>query len=98
MDILDMNVLANVKITKKRALEELQARLLLFQQKMTQQELLDRIIEYTHQHFDDFLKEQFPDRTLTTDKCARIKKMVYTGEIRFPDKSNDELLYGEEHP
>ncbi|HME52214.1 MAG TPA: hypothetical protein VKM55_08345 [Candidatus Lokiarchaeia archaeon] len=82
-------------MTKKRILEELQARLLLFQQRMTQQELLDKIVEYTQHHFDDFLQEQFPEKKLTAEKVQRIKSSVYTGEIDFPDLSDDELLYGE---
>ena len=93
-----MNNLSNVKLSKKKVLEELQARLLLFQHKMTQQEILDKIVEYTQKHFDDFLQEQFPERRLTPEKVASIKKLAYSGEIDFPNLSDDEVLYGENAP
>jgi hypothetical protein len=90
-----MNNLANVKLSKKNLLEELQAKLTLLHHKLTQQEILDKIIEYTHEHFDDFLQEEFTDKKLTVEKVRLIKKSVYKGEIDFPSISNDELLYGD---
>ncbi len=93
-----MNNLSNVKLSKKSLLEELQARLTLFHHKLTQQEILDKIVEYTHDHFDDFLQEEFSEKKLTAEKVKQIKKSVYKGEIEYPFQTNDEILYGDKEP
>jgi len=89
-----MGLLANVKLSKKDMLEELQANLRLLHKKLTQQELLDKCVEFTQQNFDRFVNEHFPDLILTEEKIALIKKNIYHGEVNNQDKTHDELLYG----
>jgi len=90
-----MTSISNVKLSKKCILEELQAKLLLMHQRLTQQELLDKIIEYAQQHFNDFVREQIIPMRLTKEKIRRIKNAIYTGDIAQPSISNDDLIYGE---
>jgi hypothetical protein len=90
-----MSNLSNVKLSKKEILEEIQARLVLLHQKLTQQELLDKCVEYAKYHFDDFVNEQIITPKLTKEKVRRIKQAIYKGEINLPAISNDELIYGD---
>ena len=78
-------------------LDEIQAKLVLLHQNLTQQDILDKSIEYIDRHFDNFVQEEIIIPKLTQEKCDRIKKSVYLGEILDPSLSNDELLYGEDH-
>ena len=89
-----MGTLANVKLSKKDMLEEIQAKLRLLHKKLSQQELLDKCVEFTQQNFDRFVNDNFADMTLTEEKMALIKKNIYHGEINQPEKTHDELLYG----
>ena len=83
-----------MKLSKNDMLGELQAKLRLLHKKLTQQELLDKCVEFTQQNFDRFVNEHFLDVALTEEKIATIKKNIYHGEINYPDKTHDELLYG----
>ena len=91
-----MSNLANVKLSKKDILDEIQAKLVLMHQKLTQQDILDKCIEFTDRHFNEFVQEQIITPKMTKEKLERIKRSVYKGEILHPERSNDELLYGEE--
>jgi len=93
-----MTQLANVKLSKKKMLDEIQAKLVLLHQNLTQQDILDKSIEFIDRHFDTFVHEQIITPKLTQDKLDRIKKSIYTGELLFPALSNDDLLYGEGSP
>jgi uncharacterized protein YggL (DUF469 family) len=92
-----MNHIANVKLSKKKMLDEIQAKLVLLHQNLTQQDILDKSIEFIDRHFDHFVQEEIIIPKLTQEKCDRIKKSVYTGDILYPALSNDDLLYGEDH-
>ena len=92
-----MNHIANVKLSKKEMLDEIQAKLVLLHQRLTQQDILDKSIEFVDRHFDNFVQEQVIAPKLTKDKLDRIKNSIYFGEILYPSFSNDDLLYGEDH-
>ena len=51
--------ISNVKLSKKSIIEEMQAKLVLLHKKMSQQELLDKILEFTKDHFEKVLKMSF---------------------------------------
>jgi len=91
-----MGNLANVKLTKKAMLDELQAKLVLLHQKLTQQDILDKCIEFSSVHFDSFVQEQVIPPQLTEEKLRRIQQAIFTGEIRYPTLDNDDVLYREE--
>lgn len=92
-----MNHIANVKLSKKEMLEEIQAKLVLLHKRLTQQDILDKSIEFVDRHFDKFVQEQVIAPKLTEDKLDRIKKSIYFGDVLLPSLSNDDLLYGEDH-
>jgi len=86
--------MANVKLSKKKLLEKLQAQLtLLLGQKISQQELLDKCIEFSEQHIEEFLNEKLAPPQLTSEKIDRILSNAIDCPIYFKEKSDDELLY-----
>ena len=86
--------MANVKLSEKVLLEKIQARIVLLRnEKISQQELLDKCIRFSSNNFDDFLKEEFDNPTLTPEKKARILKNRINSGYAFPEKTDDELLY-----
>jgi hypothetical protein len=90
-----MSNISNVKFSKKEKLEEIQAKLVLLHQKLTQQEILDKCVDFADSHFDNFVQDQIITPKLTKDKLQRIKRAVYKGDISHPNLSNDDLIYGE---
>ena len=87
--------MANVKLSKKQLLEELQARLVLLRKKkISQQELLDKCIQFSVNHLHFFFKDQFAASQLTEEKLQKILADTVDSEYFFPEKSDDELMYG----
>ena len=87
--------MANVKLTNKKLLEKLQAQLTLSQgKKLSQQEVLDKCIEFSEEHLDEFIKEKILPPLLTPEKKERILSNTINVPIYFKDKSDDELIYG----
>ncbi len=87
--------MANVKLSEKALLEKIQARIVLLRnEKISQQELLDKCIRFSSNNFESFLKEEFDYPTLTPEKKARILKNKINSGYAFPEKTDDELLYG----
>jgi hypothetical protein len=87
--------MANVKLNRKDLLENLQARLILERQlKLTQQELLDKCIEFAVGHIDQFVIEKVARPPLTKEKLEKILSHAIDAELFDLDKSDDELIYG----
>lgn len=88
--------MATVKLNKKELLEKLQAKLTLIRgKKISQQEILDKCIEFTEEHLEEFIKEKLKSPTLTQEKIKQILSNPIDCPIFFQDKSDDELIYGE---
>ncbi len=86
--------MANVKLNEKALLERIQAQIVLLRnEKVSQQELLDKCIRFSSNNFEQFLKEQFNCPSLTPQKIACILKNTVKSGFAFPDKTDDELLY-----
>ncbi|MHA1266378.1 MAG: hypothetical protein ACTSRS_14185 [Candidatus Helarchaeota archaeon] len=87
--------MANVKLNKKKLLEKLQAQLTLLQgKKISQQELLDKCIEFSEEHVEEFINEKLSVPLLTPEKIERILSNPIDCPIYCKDKSDDELIYG----
>ena len=87
--------MANVKLNKKKLLEKLQAQLTLLQgKKISQQDLLDKCIEFSEEHVEEFINEKISPPLLTPEKMERILSNSIDCPIYFKDKSDDELIYG----
>lgn len=87
--------MANVKMNNKSLLEKLQAEITLkIGKKMSQQDLLDKSVEFVYNHLDDFLNEGIDHPKITAELIERLRKNAYDGPLLHPDKHDDELLYG----
>ena len=87
--------MANVKLNNKKLLEKLQAQLTLIQgKKISQQELLDKCIEFSEEHIKEFVNEKISPPLLTPEKVKRILSNAIDCPIYFKGKSDDELIYG----
>ena len=86
--------MANVKLNNKSLLEKLQAEITLkLGKKMSQQELLDKSIEFTYNRLDEFFIENIDKPTLTKEFIERLKKSASDAPLYHSDKSDDELIY-----
>ncbi len=86
--------MANVKLSEKQVLEQIQAKIILVKgKKVSQQEILDKCILYSNKHFDRFLQEEFDSPGLTPEKITQILASTFQSGYAFPDKSDDELIY-----
>jgi len=86
--------MANVKLNNKSLLEKLQAEITLkLGKKMSQQELLDKSIEFTYNRLDEFFIENIDKPTLTNEFIERLKKSASDAPPYLADKSDDELIY-----
>ena len=86
--------MANVKLNNKSLLEKLQAEITLkLGKKMSQQELLDKSIEFTYNRLDEFFIENIDKPTLTNEFIERLKKSASDAPLDHLDKSDDELIY-----
>ena len=87
--------MANVKLNNKSLLEKLQAEITLkLGKKMSQQDVLDKSIEFTYERLDEFILEITDHPVLTKDLIERIRNNRYKGPLEHPEKSDDELIYG----
>ncbi len=86
--------MANVKLNNKSLLEKLQAEITLkLGKKMSQQELLDKSIEYTYNRLDEFFIENIDKPTLTNEFIESLKESASDAPLYHLDKSDDELIY-----
>ncbi|MHA1491365.1 MAG: hypothetical protein ACTSRI_17145 [Promethearchaeota archaeon] len=87
--------MANVKMNNKSLLEKLQAKITLrIGKKMSQQDILDKSIEFTYNRLDDFIKENIKHPPITDELIKRLKDSAIDAPLAHQDKSDDELLYG----
>ena len=86
--------MANVKLNNKSLLEKLQAEITLkLGKKMSQQELLDKSIEFTYNRLDEFFIETIDKPTLTKEFIERLRESASDAPLYHSDKSDDELIY-----
>ena len=87
--------MSSVKLNKKSLLEKLQAKITLkIGKKISQQEILDKSIEFVYNRLDEFISENIDTPKITDELIERIIKNCYKGELAYPEKSDDELIYG----
>lgn len=87
--------MANVKMNNKSLLEKLQAKITLrIGRKISQQDILDKSIEFTYKRIDEFIEENIKYPPITEDLINRLKKTAINEPLAHPDKSDDELIYG----
>jgi len=87
--------MANVKMNNKSLLEKLQAEITLkIGKKMSQQDILDKSIEYVYNNLENFITTNVKTPRLTKEILERIKKNAIDAPLAYPDKSDDELIYG----
>jgi len=87
--------MANVKMNNKTVLDKLQAEITLkLGKKLTQQEILDRSVDFVYKRLDKFIYEELDHPVLTKEIIERIKKNAIDAPLAHPDKSDDELIYG----
>jgi len=86
--------MANVKLNNKSLLEKLQAEITLkLGKKMSQQELLDKSIEFTYNRLDEFFLENIDKPILTNEFIESMKESASDAPLYHLDKSDDELIY-----
>ena len=86
--------MANVKMMKKDLLEKLQATLVLKEgKKISQQELLDKCVEFSNAHLEQFLLEKIEMPPLEPAKIKQILSHAIDDDVQHPDKSDDEVIY-----
>ena len=87
--------MANVKLHNKSLLEKLQAEITLkLGKKISQQDVLDKSIEFAYERLDEFILKNISHPRLTKDLIERIKENAIDAPIEHPEKSDDELIYG----
>ena len=85
----------NEKLSEKQLLEQLQAKLTLTKgKKISQQKVLDKCIQFSSNNFEHFLQEEFDEPFLSLDKIKKILKNTINTGYHYPEKSDDELIYG----
>jgi uncharacterized protein (DUF1778 family) len=87
--------MANVKLNRKDLLDELQAKLVLdLRLKISQQELLDKCIEFAVANITQFITQMVSQPILTKEKIEKILSHAISGKLYDLDKTDDELIYG----
>lgn len=87
--------MANVKLNNKSLLEKLQAEITLkLGKKMSQQDVLDKSIEFVYERLDEFISEHIDHPLITDELIKRIKESAIDIPVEHPEKSDDELIYG----
>ena len=87
--------MANVKLNNKRLLEKLQAKITLkLGKKISQQEILDRSIEFSYNRLDEFFVENVDKPVVTKEFIEKLRKNAKNVPIYHLDKPDDELIYG----
>jgi len=86
--------MANVKLNNKSLLERLQAELTLkLGNKISQQEVLDKSIEFAYKRIDEFFIETVEKPELTKEFREKLKKTANDTPLYHMEKSDDELIY-----
>ena len=86
--------MANVKLSEKRLLEKIQAKLVLLRgKKISQQEILDRCIKFSDHNFEQFIKDEFDSPKITMGLINTIVSNTVQSGYNYPEKSDDELIY-----
>ena len=87
--------MANVKLNNKILLEKLQAEITLkLGKKISQQDLLDKSIEFAYKRFDAFVAEHITHPPITDELIKRIKENAIEAPLEHLEKTDDELIYG----
>ena len=87
--------MANVKMNNKSLLDKLQAEITIkLGRKLTQQEILDKSIDFVYKWLDKFIYEELNHPVLTKEIIEKIKKNTIEAPLAHPNKSDDELIYG----
>jgi lipoate-protein ligase A len=87
--------MSSVKLNKKSLLEKLQAEITLrLGTKISQQEILDKTLEFVYNRLDEFILENIDSPKLTDEIIERLKKNAIDAPLEHPEKSDDELIYG----
>ncbi len=87
--------MSSVKLNKKSLLEKLQAEITLrLGTKISQQEILDKTLEFVYNRLDEFILENIDSPKLTLEIIERLKKNAIDAPLEHPEKSDDELIYG----
>ena len=87
--------MANVKLNNKSLLEKLQAKITLrLGKKISQQDVLDKSIEFAYERLDEFIIENIDHPPVTDDLIKRIRENAIDEPIEYLEKSDDELIYG----
>jgi hypothetical protein len=91
------HLMANVKLSEKTLLEHFQARIVLAKgNKVSQQELLDKCIQFSSKNFDLFLTEEFGMPVMTAEKMKKILANTVSSGYAYPEKTDDEIIYENE--
>ncbi len=86
--------MANVKLNNKSLLEKLQAEITLkLGKKMSQQELLDKSIEFTYNRLDEFFLENIDKPIVTNKFIESLRESASEAPLYHLDKSDDEIIY-----
>lgn len=86
--------MASVKISEKKLVEEIKAKILLISgKKITQQDLIDKCIKYSYSHFDDFIQEEIETPQLSKKKIKKILENTINFKDQHSEKTDDELIY-----
>lgn len=81
-------------MTNKSLLEKLEAAITLkLGKKVTQQEILDKCIEFVYKRLDAFISEELEIPRLTKERIERIRSNTIKEPLAHPEKSDDELIY-----
>lgn len=87
--------MANVKLNNKRLLEKLQAEITLkLGKKISQQEILDKSIEFTYNRLDEFFVENVDKPAITKNFIENLKKKAKNVPIYHLDKFDYKLIDG----
>lgn len=82
-------------MNNKSLLEKLQAEITLrLGRKMSQQDILDKSIEFVYNRFEEFIVENIEYPKLTKEIIERIKNNRIDAPLEHSDKTDDELIYG----
>lgn len=89
--------MASVKLTNKNLLDKLQAKIILRTgKKISQQEILDKTVEFAHDKLEEFIAKNVEIPRITDEITKRILETPLDAPIYHLDKSDDELLYGDD--
>lgn len=85
--------MANVKMNNKSLLEKLQAEIILkLGKKISQQEILDRSVDFVYKKLDSFIQEELNHPELTKEIIEKIKKNAINVQLSHLEKSDDEFI------